>query len=234
MLEPVLFLPGLLCDSTLWRAQIDDLGEIVAPCVADLTLDSNVESMARRALIAAPPRFSLVALSMGGYVAFEIMRQAPERVTRLALLSTSAAADDARRSEDRRKAIETLKLGRFMGVTTRMLPQLIHPPRLEDPVAEAVMAMAQRVGSAAFVRQQEAILLRPDSRPLLSTIAVPTLVAVGDGDQLTPPDASREIHAGIPGASLHILPDCGHLPPMERPENVNALLRNWLTSTDTK
>ena len=189
MLTPVLFLPGLLCDATLWRAQIDDLADVAAPMVADLTLDGSVAAMAARTLAAAPPRFSLVALSMGGYVAFEIMRQAPERVTRLALLATSAAPDDAARAAERRGAMESLRIGKFMGVTARLLPQLVHPGHVEGPVGEAVIAMAQRVGRAAFLRQQQAILTRPDSRPTLAAIAVPTIVGVGDGDRLTPPAA---------------------------------------------
>ncbi len=228
MLTPVLFLPGLLCDATLWRQQIDGLSDIVAPSVADLTLDNSIAGMAARALAAAPPRFSLVALSMGGYVAFEIMRQAPDRVSRLALFATGAAPDDAQRSDARRKGVESLKLGRFMGVTGRMLPQLIHPSRVESDLGETVMAMAQRVGGAAFLRQQEAIANRPDSRPTLAEITVPTIIGVGDSDLMTPPAASREIHAGIASASLHIFHDCGHLPAMERPEEVNTLLRDWL------
>ncbi|QUT08144.1 alpha/beta fold hydrolase [Sphingobium phenoxybenzoativorans] len=223
-----MFLPGLLCDATLWRSQIDGLADIIAPSIADLTLDSSVEDMAARALAAAPPVFSLVALSMGGYVAFEIMRQAPERVSRLALLATGAAADDEQRTAARRRGVESLKLGRFMGVTVRMLPQLIHPSRVESELGETVMAMAQRVGGEAFLRQQEAIANRPDSRPTLHDITVPVMVCVGDSDVLTPLPASREIHAGIAGSSLHIFKDCGHLPAMERPDEVNALLRAWL------
>lgn len=228
MLTPVLFLPGLLCDATLWRAQIDDLADVAAPMVADLTLDDSVAAMAARTLAAAPPHFSLVALSMGGYVAFEIMRQAPERVTRLALLATSAAPDDAARAAERRGAMESLRIGKFMGVTARLLPQLVHPGHVEGPVGEAVTGMAQRVGRDAFLRQQQAILTRPDSRPTLAAIAVPTIVGVGDGDRLTPPAASREIHAGIAGARLHLFEGCGHLPAMEAPAETSTLLRGWL------
>lgn len=228
MLMPVLFLPGLLCDATLWRAQIDDLADIAAPVVADLTLDDSVAAMAARTLAAAPPRFALAALSMGGYVAFEIMRQAPERVTRLALLATSASPDDAARATERRGAIDSLRLGKFIGVTARLLPQLVHPSHVEGAVGEAVTAMAQRVGRDAFLRQQQAILTRPDSRPTLSTITVPTIVGVGDGDRLTPPAASRAIHADIAGSALHVFEGCGHLPAMEAPGETSALLRGWL------
>jgi pimeloyl-ACP methyl ester carboxylesterase len=228
MLTPVLFLPGLLCDATLWRAQVDDLADIAAPFVADLTLDDSVSAMAARTLAAAPPRFALAALSMGGYVAFEIMRQAPERVMRLALIATSAAPDDDARAAERRRGMASLRIGRFVGVTTRLLPQLIHPSRVESETGDAVRAMAERVGGEAFLRQQRAILTRPDSRPTLVGITVPTIVAVGDGDLLTPPAASQAIHEGIAGSTLHVFENCGHLPAMEMPEETSALLRGWL------
>lgn len=227
---PLVMLPGLLCDERLWSDQARALSDIADPQIADLTQDDSVADMAARALAAAPPRFALTALSMGGYVAFEIMRQAPERVSRLALLATSAAPDSPERAATRRKAIESLKLGRFVGVTTRLLPQLVHSSQVDGLVGQEVRAMAARVGGAAFLRQQTAILGRPDSRPTLATITVPTLVAVGDSDVLTPPAESEEIHAGIAGSRLHLFEACGHLPPLEKPAAVSALLRDWLTA----
>ncbi|TNC13520.1 alpha/beta fold hydrolase [Methylobacterium terricola] len=228
-LAPLLFLPGLLNDAVLWRAAIDALADRTAAAVADLTLDDSVAAMARRALVVAPPRFGLVALSMGGYVAFEILRQAPERVTRLALFDTAAAPEDPGRAATRRQGMDQLKVGRFAGVTTRLLPKLVHASHVDGPVGEAVKAMAERVGDAAFLRQQRAILDRADSRPTLSAIRVPTLVAVGADDQLTPPALAREIHDGIAGSRFEVLPECGHLPPLERPDATAALLRDWLT-----
>lgn len=225
----LLLLPGLLCDERLWRDQVAGLADVADSFVADLTLDDSVEAMARRALAGAPERFALGALSMGGYVAFEILRQAPERVTRLALMATSAAPDSAARAAQRRAAMASMKLGRFVGVTDRMLPQLIHPDRVDDEVGREVREMAGRVGPEAFLRQQAAILGRPDSRPLLAQVSVPTLVAVGDTDQLTPPSEAREIHAGVTGSRLHVFERCGHLPPMEQPAETSALLRAWLT-----
>jgi pimeloyl-ACP methyl ester carboxylesterase len=225
---PILFLPGLLCDGRLWRDQVDALRDVAESYVADLTLDDSLAGMARRALAAAPPRFALAALSMGGYVAFEILRQAPERVTRLALMSTSASPDTADRVAKRRAAMSSLRHGRFAGVTKRMLPQLIHPDRVATPLGDDVRAMAERVGGDAFMRQQTAILGRPDSRPLLASIDVPTLVAVGDSDELTPREESEIVHRAIAGASLHVFGHCGHLPAMEHASKTTALLRGWL------
>ncbi len=229
-LTPLILLPGLLCDAVLWRAQVDALADVAAASVVDLTLDDSVGAMAERVLAVAPPRFALAGLSMGGYVAFEIMRRAPERVSRLALFDTSAAPDSERRAATRRRLLGTLKVGRFVGVTRRILPTLIHESHVDGPVGEAVMAMAGRVGADAYRRQQQAILSRPDSRPILKGISVPTLIAVGDSDSVTPLERAEEIHAGIAGSVLHVLSACGHLPAMEKPEETSGLLRRWLVS----
>ncbi|SKC55989.1 alpha/beta fold hydrolase [Pseudoxanthomonas indica] len=225
---PLLLLPGLLCDARLWRDQASGLADIADSRIADLTQDDSVAAMAARALAAAPPRFALAALSMGGYVAFEILRQAPERVTRLALLATSARADPPKRAAVRRASLALAGSGRFAGVTRKLLPQLVHARHVDDAVGQEVMAMAERVGRDAFLRQQQAILDRPDSSDLLPTLQLPTLVGVGDDDRMTAPEESRYLQAHIPGARLHVFTACGHLPPLEQPEATTALLRDWL------
>ncbi|MGI4846741.1 MAG: alpha/beta fold hydrolase [Janthinobacterium lividum] len=224
----LIFLPGLLNDEALWALQIVDQADIANASVGDLTQDDSIAGMARRVLSQAPDRFALAALSMGGYVAFEIMRQAPERVSRLALFDTSAAPDDEERNAQRRANIESLKFGRFVGVTNRLLPRLIHSSKLGTSVATVVQEMALRIGGEAFIRQQTAILERPDARALLASIKVPTLVAVGDSDVMTPPPHAREIHQGIRNATLHVFKDCGHLPALELPGETSTLLRTWL------
>ena len=227
----LLLLPGLLCDAWLWRAQAQELADVANPIVADLTLDNTIAGMAERALSIAPDRFALAGLSMGGYVAFEIMRQAPERVERLALLDTSATPDNPARAAERRKGVTSIKYGRFTGVTQTLLRQLVHPSKLDTPIGVGVRAMSDRVGGEAFLRQQNAIEHRVDSRPLLAGITVPTLVAVGDSDALTPPHHSRLMHELIAGSNLHVFQACGHLPPVEVPEETCAVLRRWLGGT---
>lgn len=157
------------------------------------------------------------------------MRRAPERVTRLALLDTSARPDTDEQRARRRGLIELAEKGEFKGVTPRLLPLLIHPDRLGDEALKAtVMGMAERVGKEAFLRQQKAIMGRPDSRPDLARIKCPALVLVGRQDALTPVAVHEEMAAGIPGARLVIVEDCGHLSTLEKPEAVNAALEDWL------
>jgi pimeloyl-ACP methyl ester carboxylesterase len=225
MAENLLLLPGLLCDARLWR---DQLAAFPQAEVADLTLDDDTEAMAIRTLAFAPDRFALCGLSMGGYVALAIMRLAPERVTRLCLLDTSARADTPQQSRRRRVLMAMTRGNTFRGVTPRLLPQLLHPDHLAMPIAQEVLDMAGRVGRDAFLRQQQAILSRPDSRDMLPAITIPTLIGVGSHDILTPPDLSTEMAQAIPGAELRIIEGSGHLPPMERPDDVNEMLRYWL------
>ena len=231
--DVVLFLPGLLCDGRLWRDQVDALAGTRC-VVADLTHDDSLGAMAERSLRALPAeaRLSVCGLSMGGYVAFEIMRRAPGRVARLALFDTSARPDTPEQTRRRRGLLSLSESGMFRGVTPRLLPQLLAPAHVAGPMGAEVMAMAERVGRPAFHRQQRAIMHRPDSRPDLAAIAVPTLVGVGEEDALTPPHLAEEMAAGIPGARLARIPGAGHLPPMEAPDAVIRLLRDWLETSD--
>jgi pimeloyl-ACP methyl ester carboxylesterase len=225
----LLLLPGLLCDAALWRHQLENLADAAEIAVADLTQDDSIAAMAERVLDGAPERFALAGLSMGGYVAQQIMRVAPERVERLALLDTSARADTPEQTSRRRGLIELAHKGQFKGISPRLLPAFLHPDRLGDAaLTEAVMAMAARVGRDAFLRQEEAIMGRIDGREDLRAIRCPTLVLCGAQDSLTPPKVHEEIAARIPQAQLVTVPDCGHLSTMERPEAVTAAMRKWL------
>lgn len=227
--KPLIFLPGLLCDAALWSHQVRDLADIADISVGDLSQDASIAAMAERVLAAAPDRFALAGLSMGGYVAQEIMRREPERVERLALIDTSARPDTPEQTKTRRELIRLSQIGKFKGVTPRLLPNLIHPTRLKDPaVADVVVAMAERIGQEAFTRQQTAIMGRVDGRGDLHAIRIPTLVICGREDLLTPPAMHQEMATAIHGATLLIVEACGHLAPLERPEIVTPALRSWL------
>ena len=226
----VVLLPGLLCDRRLFAAQLpalDDIADIVVP---DLTQDDSIGAMASRVLATVNPvRFALVALSMGGYVALEIMRQAPKRVTRLALLDTQARPDTEEARSRRRGLMELSERGEYRGVTSRLLPLFIHADRLADKdLTTIIQAMAEDTGKEGFLRQQWAILDRPDNRPMLPRIACPTLVLAGREDLITPMEVQIEMARAIPQATLVLLPACGHLAPLERPEAVTRQLLAWL------
>lgn len=196
---------------------------------AEHTRHTDIGAIAGAILATAPERFALAGLSFGGYIAFEIMRRAPHRVDRLAVLDTTARDDDDDRRKLRRDFIQQAQIGRFIGMSDRLVRQFIHPDRLGDEtLVTAVKQMALDVGRDGFVRQQTAIIGRPDSRRSLADIACPTLVLVGRQDALTPLAGHEEIQAAIPHAQLEVIEDCGHLSTMERPEAVNQAMRDWL------
>ena len=226
---PLVLLPGLLCDAALWRHQAETLSDIAEVSIADLTKADQAGSAAQQVLASAPEEFALAGLSMGGYIALEIMRQAPDRVIRLALLDTSARPDTQEKIKFRQELIDLARIGQFTGVTPRLLPKLIHPDRLADQaLVQSIVDMAERVGRDGFLRQQRLLMNRPDSRHDLALIHCPTVVICGRQDGWTPLADSEEMTEKIPRAKLVVVEDCGHLPTMERPRAVSAVLRYWL------
>jgi pimeloyl-ACP methyl ester carboxylesterase len=166
---------------------------------------------------------------MGGYIALTIVQHAPERVQRLALLDTSARPETPEQTARRKPQIALAEAGRFAEVPALQFPVFVHHNRQNDEaLRERVHLMAEETGAQAFLRQQQAIMTRADARPLLPAIKCPTLVLVGDGDELTPPALSQEIAAGVTGSRLVVIADCGHLSTMERPEAVNRALVEWI------
>jgi len=232
MKKPVVFFPGLLCDPRMWAPQIEALSATIEPWVADFTRDDSIAGMATRALAECPfPKFSLAGLSMGGYVSMEAMRQAPDRIERLALLDTQARSDTAEAKERRLALMELANKGEFVGVSDRLMPLFLHPSRLNDERLTGLCKdMAKVVGKDAFLRQQKAIMDRIDSRASLAQIRCPTLVLCGENDLLTPLDRHEEMAQAIAGSRLVVIPGCGHMATIEAPEAVNRALAAWLAS----
>jgi pimeloyl-ACP methyl ester carboxylesterase len=226
---PIVLVPGLNCSARLYAGQIPALWRFGPVTVADHTRGETIAAIARGILASAPPRFALAGLSMGGYIAFEIVRQAPARVAKLALLDTAATPETPQQTQARLPRLELIKAGRFAEVEAALFPLLVHRDRHGDAaLRDTVRQMADETGPEAFVRATEAIMGRADSRPTLPTIVCPTVVIVGDADALTPPAAAQEIAAGIPGARLAVIPDSGHLSTLERPDAVNAVMTEWM------
>jgi len=227
---PLVLGPGLLNDKRLWEHQFEHLADIADMTIVDTTRDDSLVDMAKRMLDAAPPTFAYAGLSMGGYMAFEMMRLAPERVTKLALLDTSARDDPPERTEIRKEMIALAEAGDFETVKQNMLPIFLHPARVtQQEFVDIAYGMSDRIGREVFIQQMTAIMNRRDSRPILGDIDTPTTVICGRQDQGTPLEVSEEMAEAIPNARLCVVEDCGHLSTIEQPEAVTALLRDWLT-----
>jgi pimeloyl-ACP methyl ester carboxylesterase len=227
-MRQIVMIPGLCSDAAIWSRTIAALGGDFSCVVGDTLQDSSLAGMARRILDSAPDQFALAGVSMGGMVAMELMRLAPPRVTHLALIDTNARPDTVRQKIYR--SVANLVVGMtsdFRPLAKRSLPTLVHPDVSEDIKSEMI-EMSMRVGPKAYVRQNRAVSARTDLREILPRIAVPTSVIVGEEDALIPVARSREIHDLAPRSTLHIIPDCGHLPPIEKPTVVADLLRELM------
>ena len=226
----IVFIPGLMCTGRIYQHQAEHLGQTHPVLFANHSSAATMKEVAAQILKTAPDRFAVVGTSMGGYVALEIVRQAPDRVTSLILMSTSAKPDTPERSKGRREQVADARKATGMRAWTKALwPKIVHPARHEDhALLNVFIDMAEYLGVDAFERQIEAIISREDSRPLLATIKVPTLVVVGKDDTLILPDEGREIAAGISGAKLAEVDHAGHMCMTERPETVTKLLADFL------
>ncbi|MBL8554857.1 MAG: alpha/beta fold hydrolase [Phenylobacterium sp.] len=227
----VVFTSGQLMTHECWTPQLAALSRDYDLRFSDHTRDETIGGMAERLLDEAPPRFHLVALAMGGFTAFEVMRRAPERVISLVLISTLAPNDGPAQTERRQGYIRLVEAGRFADVVEERIPILVHPARREDAtLLSVVRRMAAETGAETFLRQQRAIMGRADNRPSLGAIACPTLLIHGAQDGITTDAHQAEILAGVPGARLEAIDDCGHLPTLERPATTNRILAAWLAS----
>jgi len=230
MPRPLVLLPGLLNTRRLYQRQIADLADLAEPIVPELWHHDSIGAMAEATLKMAPERFALAGFSMGGYVSFEILRRAPQRVTHLALMDTQATPDTPEATARRRGFIEQTRLGRFHGVQPSLLPQIVHREHLDDQsIVQPIVEMAAEVGADGFCRSQTAMIARADSRPLLVHIRQPTLVLVGRQDIATPLVRAQEMAADIVHSQLVVIDKCGHMSPLEKPAEVSAAMRRWLT-----
>ena len=226
---PILLVPGLVSSPRIFGPVLPVLWRLGPVTVANHIRDDNMGAIARRILAEAPPRFALAGHSMGGYIAFEIMRQAPQRVAKLALINTQARPDTPEASARRRSQIARAKGGEYHAILDELFSGFVHPSRREDAILrQLVHDMGDDVGVDAFVRQQTAVMSRPDSRPILAWIKCPTLVLTGDDDNTVPNSLSVEMADGIHGAKLVILSNCGHLPQPEQPDATAEALVEWL------
>jgi len=228
---PLILVPGLLCDDALWAYQVADLDPVATCLVTDRHLYHNsIETIAAAIVAQAPQRFALAGLSMGGYIALEICRKYSDRVDRLALVDTPARAETLEQTGRRENLMALCQEGKFADVTELLFSALVHPDRLSDTkLKRQIVDMAHRIGPKVFDQQQRAIINRPDQVASLTQISCPTLVVCGQQDQITPIACSEEMAANIKTSELVVIPDCGHMSTMEKPEELSTALHNWLT-----
>ena len=228
---PTVLIPGLYATPRLFAGQLSALWRHGPVTVADHTRGATFADVAAHVLASAPPRFALAGLSMGGALALEIVRQAPERVERLALLSSFSTPDTETAKGFRRSALEELRAGRLDALVESSFATLVHASRAEDTALLGVMQdMLRDTGAEAAVNEVETYMNRDDLRPVLARVAVPTLVLIGEDDQIVPPAHARENAAAIAGATFVAVPECGHLSALEQPAAVAAALIAWKTA----
>ena len=226
----LVLIPGLACDGAMWRHQLDALPAHHQTRVTDVHMrHGTIQAMAQALLDEQPGDLILCGASMGGIVAMEAIRQAPQRIKGLALLGTNARpeTDDVRKL--RELAVTLFESGRAAEVLRANVPLAFHASRSSDAaLVRTYLDFVLRAGVRQLVDQNRAIMARPDARVHLPSITCPVLVLCGDSDQLTPPECSQEIAALVPRARLVLLHECGHMLTMERPNEVNAALLAWL------
>jgi len=225
----LLLIPGLNCTERAFMPTLESVWPLASVTIVNHWRGDSMAAIARGILAEAPPRFALLGFSMGGYVAFEMWRQAPRRIDRLCCLATQARPDTPEQAENRRRMIALAAQGRFEQVFGANFANTVHPDHVNDARLREVHArMARETGSETYMAQQTAILGRPDSRLDLAGITVPTSVIVGEADMVTGVDGAREIAEGVPGATFTIVPGAGHMVPLEQPAAVGTALADWL------
>jgi pimeloyl-ACP methyl ester carboxylesterase len=229
MSEPLLLLPGMMCDQRLFHPQTAVFGAQREVLHGDITGAADMASLAEQVLEAAPDRFALAGLSMGGIVAMEVVRQAPGRVTRLALLDTNPRAEQPEMKARRAPQIEAVRAGGLARVMREELKPnyLTQGPRYAE-ILDLCMDMALSLGPAVFERQSRALRDRPDQQQALKDVHVPTLILCGRQDALCPVERHQLMHGLIPGSRLVIVEAAGHLPTLEQPEAVTVAMADWL------
>ena len=228
-MSKAVFIPSQLLTADFWAPLIAQLKDMVDATVADHTAHDTVEAIARSILDNAPAQFVLIAHAMGGFIAFEMLRQQPDRIQKLVLISTQARNDGPAQTARRLGYLRLVEDGNFAQVVEERFPILLPPDRAaDDALLQLIRKMAHDTGAEAFLRQQRAIMSRPDSRPLLPQIACPTLIVFGRQDGVATLANQQEMLEAIPAARLEIVEGCGHLVPLERPGELAALLTNWL------
>lgn len=228
-MTPLVFLPGMMCDARLFAPQMAALSSVYPVMVAPITGHDTVEALAQSVLIAAPKTFALAGLSMGGIVAMEVIRQAPDRVEKLALMDTNPKAELEALKQGRAPQMERVKSGDLESLMHEVIaPNYLPDRQVRGDILELCVEMAMDLGPEVFLRQSRALMARPDQQETLKLYEKQTLVLTGHDDRLCPMERHTLMADLLPNATLHVVHGAGHLPTLEQPEQVTRALRDWL------
>lgn len=229
--QPLVLLPGSLSDGAVWENQCSALADVADVHIPHVTGMASLEEIAESVLKEAPASFALAGFSMGGRVALEVYRRAPDRITHLALIDSSVHPIAEGEAEKRQPMLDLALAEGMEALADAWLPRIAHPSRLDDAeFMGKLREMALRFTPQDYVDEVKALLTRPDARPVMDMISCPTLILAGESDPLSTPARNEEMAKMIPHAELVILEDCSHFPMLEKPEETNAALRRWLAS----
>lgn len=229
--EPLILLPGTLCDERLWESQLNGLADVADITIGDTTKQSSIEGLAQDVLTKAPPKFSLAGLSLGGIVALEIMRISPDRVNKLALLSSNPFPPKAEQQQTWQKFIKMTENNQFIDITKEyLLPVLVNEENQSNQMVNTIIQMAENIGPKAYLNQLRAVMDREDQTSILSTITCPTLLMVGAKDVVCPITMTEYMKNIIPNSEMKTVENAGHLVTLEKSAEVTKTMRNWISS----
>lgn len=227
--EPLVLLPGTLCDRAMWEEQVEELSNIAEIIIGDVGQHSSIQELADSVLEDAPEEFSIVGFSLGGIVALEIMRIAPERINKLALISTNPFPPTKEQQVLWEKYIEMIENNQFIEVVKRKLyPALVSKPNQSGTTLEKVLNMAKNIGPKAYINQLKSVMTRNDQRPILKKINCPTVIIVGELDKVCPVELSDYLNKNIEDSQKVVIEGAGHLITLEKPYETSQILKQWM------
>ena len=229
MKYPLVFIPGMMCDSRLFQPQISEFSKQYLVCIAPVSYSDSIEKISFEILRQLPPKFTLIGLSMGGILAMEIIKKEPERVMKIVLMDTNFKSETSETKSKRIPQIKLVNEGKLEAVMKKQIMQnYLIKNKKNQKILELCLKMAKELGKEIFINQSKALAARKNYKEILKKIKVPSLIICGRYDRLCPIEVHREMESLIKYSTLEIIPDAAHLPTLEQPSYLNKILKEWL------
>ena len=229
MKYPLVFIPGMMCDSRLFQPQISEFSKQYLVCIAPVSYSDSIEKISLQILRQLPPKFTLIGLSMGGILAMEIIKKEPERVMKIVLMDTNFKSETSETKSKRIPQIKLVNEGKLEAVMKKQILQnYLVKNKKNQKILELCLKMAKELGKEIFINQSKALAARKNYKEILKKIKVPSLIICGRYDRLCPIEVHREMESLIKYSTLEIIPDAAHLPTLEQPSYLNKILKEWL------